>query len=101
MSYRNFVNMKQNSNSKIKPWQAILLMASLFTIAIGWLFTVNARLDNKVDEYKAEVSGYREDISEIDEKLGIMKNDILWIKGFLDPFGEYGSNPYDDYNYEE
>ena len=77
--------MTKKNNSKIKPWQAILLMASLFTIAIGWLFTVSAGLNNKVDEYQKEVQNYQSALTIISTRLTEIETNMDWMMKFILP----------------
>jgi len=61
---------KNNNNKYVK------LAISILVIAIGWLFIMNSKADNKIDKVQ---SGY----TEIKEDISGIKKDIEWIKDYL------------------
>lgn len=82
-SERKKMKNKNNSN-KIKPWQVISIMVLLFVAAIGWLFTVSARLDNKVDKYEASINDYKDEVQNYQTALTIISTRLTKIETNMD-----------------
>ena len=65
-------NRRKNSNG----YKYTKIAISILVAAIGWLFLINSRADNKIEKVQ---SGY----TEIIEEISAIKTNIEWIKDYL------------------
>lgn len=72
-----------NNSRKVPIWLIVVLLVSIFTAIIGWIFVSINKLDGKVEASVNSLNDYKKDAnllnSQILEQLAGMKKDIQWI----------------------
>ena len=71
------------NNRKVPIWLIVILLVSIFTAVIGWIFVSINKLDGRVEASVGNLNEYKKDSNMINtqilEQLAGMKKDIQWI----------------------
>jgi outer membrane lipoprotein-sorting protein len=72
--------MRKNNNKKINLWTVIIIITSIWIAVCGWLLNSQARIDDRLENYQAQVQDYKNELNQINTRLGTIEEAINWIK---------------------